>query len=127
MASPLWKSYILTRLNKEEEAEEYFKQAFDYLERTIELERLSATGGMDPYDLAAHYCFIGETDNAYRILHYMEEQKNLECWMVWWMQYDPRFEVMKQEEEFKAIIERQLARYADIRNEIDYLEKARMF
>jgi TolB-like protein/Tfp pilus assembly protein PilF len=126
MASPLWKAYILTELKRADEAEKYFKQAFDYLERTIELERLSATGGMDPYDLAAQYAFVGEKKNAYQILHYMEEQKNLECWMIWWMQFDPRFETMREDAEFKAIIQRQENRYTEIRAEIDDLERAGM-
>jgi len=126
LTSPIWKTYILSKLDRKEEAEEYFNLAFKSLERKIELERLSATGGLVHYDLAAQYAFVGEKENAYQILKYMVEEKDLECWMVWWMQYDPRFEAIRQEAEFKAIAQRQEERYAEIRAEIEVLEKAGM-
>jgi TolB-like protein/lipoprotein NlpI len=124
LANDVWKSHILTNLNKEKEAKEYFDKAFDYLNKTIELKRIDGTGGLSQYDLSAQYAFIKEKDKAFEILYEMEELQNLEGWMLWWMPYDPRFESIRNETEFTAIIERQNNRYAEIRDQIDELEKA---
>ena len=126
-ASEIWKSYILFNLNKTEEAEAYYRQGAEYLNRSIELERIDATGGLDYYDLAAQYAYIGEREKAYQILHKMEEEKILECWAVWWMPFDPRFESMREEAELRDIINRQEKRYAEIRAQIDEMEAAGVF
>ncbi|MGD9328598.1 MAG: hypothetical protein PVH48_06480, partial [Cyclobacteriaceae bacterium] len=119
----VWKAYVFQELDQPREAEIFFKQAYDNLTKTIQLERIDGKGGLSHYDLAAQYAFIGKREESYYILHQMEEKKNLECWMVWWMDSDPRFESMRDEEEFSAIMEMQENRYAKIRAQIDELEK----
>ena len=123
----VWKAYVFQKIDQPREAEIFFNQAYEYLTKTIQLERISGKGGLSHYDLAAQYAFIEKKEESYYILHLMEEKKNLECWMVWWMEYDPRFESIRDEEEFKAIIQRQEDRYAEIRAQVDELEKAGVF
>ena len=84
-------------------------------------------GGLSQYDLSAQFAFIEEKEKAYEILYKMEELKNLEGWMLWWMPYDPRFENMRNEEEFNKIIQRQEQKYVEIRDEIDAMKAAGMF
>jgi len=42
---------------------------------------------------------------------------------VWFIQVDPLFESLWNDEEFNAIVQRQDRKYADIRAEIDKLEQ----
>jgi TolB-like protein/class 3 adenylate cyclase/Tfp pilus assembly protein PilF len=120
----VWKAYVFEKLDQTREAEKYYNKAFEYLTKTIQLERIDGKGGLSHYDLAAQYAFIGKKEESYHIFNLMEEMKNLECWMIWWMDYDPRFESLRDEEEFRAIIQRQEKRYTEIRAQIDELEKA---
>ena len=127
ITEPHWKAYILTKLNRHEDAKEYYDQSFEYLQKTIELERITGKGGINPYDLAAQFAWIGNKEKAYEILYYMEKEQNLEGWMVWWMDYDPRFEAIREEDAFKEIIQRQEERYSEIRAEIETMETAGVF
>jgi tetratricopeptide (TPR) repeat protein len=120
----VWKTYVFQKTDQPLEAEKFFNEAYEYLTKTIELQRIDGKGGLNHYDLAAQYAFIGKKKESYYILNLMEEKQNLECWMVWWMDYDPRFESMRDEEEFRAIIQRQEKQYTKIRAQIDQLEKA---
>ena len=119
LAEPTWKAYILSELNRKEEAEEYFKQSFDFLNKTIELRRLHGVGGQRLYELAAQFCYLGEKEKSYTILQNMEERKILEGWMVWMMGHDPRFESIREEAKFTNIINRQEKEYTDIRATLD--------
>ncbi len=121
--SPHWKAYIYEKLGINDKAEKYFNMAIEHLDKKIELKRLSAEGGIDFYDKAAQYAYIGEKEIAYEILHFMEETDRIECWQVWAMQNDPRFETMRNEEAFKTYIRRMENHFAEIRDELKTLEK----
>ena len=120
----VWKAYVFKKLDQSREAEKYFNKAYEYLTKTIQLERIDGKGGLSHYDLAAQYAFMGMKKESYHILNLMEEKENLECWMAWWMGYDPRFESMRDEEEFRTIIKQQEERYTRIRAQVDAMEKA---
>jgi TolB-like protein/Tfp pilus assembly protein PilF len=125
--APHWRAFIYQNLGIKDEAEKYFNLALEQLDKTIELERLSAEGGTDFYDKAGQYAFIGEKEITYEILHFMEETRRIECWQVWGLQHDPRFKTMRDEEKFKNIVNRLENYYAEIRLEIEKFENAGMF
>ena len=75
--------------------------------------------------MAATYAFIDEKEKAYQTLHEMENQL-FHGSFVWYMQVDSLFSSLWEDEEFKAIIQRQEKKYADIRREIGRLEEEGM-
>lgn len=88
-----------------------------------ELIKEMGDGMLLSFNMAALYAFTGNKEKAFEELHNMENEKNLEYWMLRWMNYDPRFESIRNEKEFNAIIQRQKKRYEEIRTHIDELEK----
>ena len=90
---------------------------------SLRLNRLYGLRGSSKakYELAGMYAFTGEKDKAYQYLHEMENEV-FHGDLVWYMQVDPHFESLWDEEEFKQIIQRQEKKFADIRAEIDRLE-----
>jgi TolB-like protein len=113
--------YILYKLGRKEEAKESFDKQIEYSSETIRLKRTSAAVGTSFYALAGTYAFLGEKEKAYQTLHEMENQL-FHGSFVWYMQVDCLFESLWKEEEFKAIIQRQERKFAEIRAEIDGLE-----
>ena len=65
---------------------------------------------------------MGDKEKVYQILHSIENVR-FHGWMVWGMQVDPLFESLWEDDEFKQIIQRQEKKFADIRAEIDRLER----
>jgi len=65
---------------------------------------------------------LSKRNDAYEILHRMEKER-FRGSFVWFIQVDPLFESLWNDEEFNAIVQRQDRKYADIRAEIDKLEQ----
>ena len=65
---------------------------------------------------------LGDKEKVYQILHSIENER-FQGWMVWGTQVDPLFESLWEDDEFKQIIQRQEKKFADIRAEIDRLER----
>jgi TolB-like protein/class 3 adenylate cyclase len=118
--------YILHKLGKKQEAEELFNLQIKLSEEAIRLKRqeaTGATGGFAYYSIAACYAVMGENEKAIETLYEME-QNAFSGWYIWKILHDPMFESLWKDEEFKAIIQRQEKKFADIRAEIDRLEAA---
>jgi len=117
------KAYILIKLNRKDEAKTILNKEIEhYLER-IKLGRIFNADAR--YFLASCYALLGEKGKVYDILHQLEESI-FPGELVGMIQVDPLFESLWKDEEFKAIIRRQEKKFADIRAEIDRLEKEGM-
>jgi len=114
------KAFLLTKLNRMDEANIILnKETESYVEqinlgRALDLET--------KYSLASCYALLGEKEKCYDILHQFDESF-FPGYLVGSIQVDPMFESLWEEEEFKEIIRRQEKKYADIRAEVDSLEK----
>lgn len=118
-------AFVLYKSNKIKEAHEYCNKQIKLSMEGIRLKRDYATGyrgGFAYYAMAAAYVILDEKEKAYEILHDME-QNAFSGWYTKLIQIDPIFESFWEDDEFKAIIQRQEKKYADIRAEIDRLEE----
>jgi adenylate cyclase len=115
-------AYILHNLGRIDEANELFDECIELGLNCLQLERRCDDNTQVRYRLAGIYAFRGEKEKAYQMLHEMEDNV-FHGDLVWYMQVDPHFESLWQDEEFKQIIQRQEKKYADIRAEIDRLEQ----
>ncbi len=112
--------YIYYKAGKKEKAMEYFDKQIDYCKESIRLQRPYADGSAQ-YDLAGVYAFLGEKEKAYKIIHAVVDQLN--NGLLWYIQHDPLFENLWNDQEFKDIIKQQQAKYAKVRTELDQLRK----
>ena len=103
-------AYLQTGLK--EEAEYYFNKTTNYFKKTIE-KRTSATRQelMTYYYLAEVYSFRGEIDKAYENLRIFNQRKVMPSWMVAQIKNDPFFESIRDEPEFKQIVNDIEAKY----------------
>jgi TolB-like protein/Tfp pilus assembly protein PilF len=114
--------YLLYKLGREKEAKEHFDKQIEYCKESIRLKRPYATWLR--YQLAGTYAFLNEKEKAYQTLHDFEHEVLVGHLLLWYIQVDRLFENLWEDEEFKAIIQRQEKKYAEIRAEIDRLEAA---
>ena len=111
---------ILYNLGRKKEAKDYFDKQIEYCKESIRLKRPYAIWLR--FQLAGTYAFLNEKEIAYQTLHEFEQEVLVGHLLLWFIQVDPLFENLWKDEEFKAIIQRQEKKYAEIRAEIDRLE-----
>jgi hypothetical protein len=73
-------------------------------------------------DIGRIYAFMGEQDKAFEYLYQMEE--NITGDILTYLQHDPIWENLWDDEEFKNYIQRNDKQFAELRAEIDRLETA---
>jgi TolB-like protein len=118
--------YALYKLGRKMEAMELFNQQIKISNESIRLNRdlaTGATGGAAYYAMAGCYAIMEENEKVYDVLYDMEKN-SFSGWYTTKIQYDPLFKGLRDDDEFKAIIQRQEKIFADIRAEIDRLEAA---
>jgi len=113
---------INDKVNRKEEANECFDKQIEFLLKEIRLRTPHALQGFSYFELASVYANLGEKEKAYEILHEMEIG-TFEGWAVEFIQIFYPFESLWEDEEFKEIIQRQEKKAADLRAEIDRLDK----
>ena len=96
--------YIYYQLGRFEEAEGFFEQQISYSERSIRLSRFYAQGKAAQYDLAATLAFMGRKEEAYRRMDDFNTLKYFGLGMISWVEGDPLFESIKNEERFQKIL-----------------------
>jgi TolB-like protein/Tfp pilus assembly protein PilF len=117
-------AYTLYNLGRTEEANKHIELQIQYSLENIRLKRHTAIIRYESHgDLIQAYAFLGEKEKVYEILHEMEEREFM-GWQFAFMQVTPFLSNIWEEEEFKAIIQRQEKKYSEIRAEIDRLEAA---
>ncbi len=122
--TPLYQQHtygqVLYNLGRKKEAKEYFDKQIEYCKESIRLKRPDAI--WIRYALAGTYAFLDEKEKAYQTLHEFEQEVLVGHLLLWYIQVDSLYESLWEDEEFKAIIQRQEKKYADIRAEINRLE-----
>lgn len=104
-------SYAYWALGDQEEALFYINGYKDYCIKTIELGRSHASNYYAYYDLAAIYCFLGETENAYRNLRIFNKKERIPLWWATLIKDDPLFDNIRDEPEFQQIVHNTQAKY----------------
>lgn len=113
--------HILWMNGKKEEARNRFEQRIEYCLKNVELET-NYGRKRAAYDLAAAHAFLGNQGEAYKWLRYYLERgfKNgLEHYIL----VDPLFESLRDDKEFKEILEKEYAQKSKIRARIKKLEE----
>jgi len=116
-------AYVLWMNNKKDEANEYFKRQIQHCKQSIEQKQIYSKNAT--YDLAALYAFQEKRNDALKWLRKYEEI-GFNIGLHKYIYFDQLFESIWEDEEFKKIIQRQEKKFADIRAEIDRLEKEGM-
>ena len=79
-------------------------------------------GGGELYEQARIYSVLGHKDKAYEYLHQLEKTE-FPFGSLNWMNIDPMFENIRDEEEFQTILQKGFALKADIRVKIELVEQ----
>lgn len=111
--------YILWNTGKKEEAGKYFNEQITTLEEAFRLGRSSAS--TINYDIAATYAFLGEHKKALEHLQ-AGEKEGFNWGTENYIMVDPLFESLRNNNEFKEIVERAQAKKAAIRVQLKELE-----
>ena len=84
------------------------------------------TIGTAYYDLASIYALRGDHEKALEYLFNVEESGVFGAFLDY-IKFDAFFDGLRDDERFKELIKRQDKKYADIRAELDRLEKEEGF
>ena len=63
------------------------------------------------YDLAAVYAFLGDSLNAYHYLDEISSRNKLQLWLISFINNDPLFDSLRDEERFQNIVKDMEAKY----------------
>ncbi|TAL44805.1 MAG: adenylate/guanylate cyclase domain-containing protein [Chitinophagaceae bacterium] len=110
--------YVLWNTGKKDEARKYFNDQIRTLEEALKLGR----SGSYNYDLAATYAFLGEDKKA---IYYLREceKEGFNFGTEYYIMYDPLFENLRSNKEFKEIVGKAQAQKAEIRSRVIELER----
>ncbi|OFY63832.1 MAG: hypothetical protein A2V64_08200 [Bacteroidetes bacterium RBG_13_43_22] len=103
--------YAFHQVGKIDEAKYYFDQQIRYSEESIKLSRDNAQRKAAQYDLAATYAFLGDKVKSFQ---YLEEFEKTDFYQLWWVslaKHDPLFSSIRNEEQFRKILENMQAKY----------------
>ena len=114
--------YILSQLNRKTEARTYYDKQIYYCKENLRLKRVWAMEGVADVALFGTYIYLSDHEMA---IHHLKEyeKKFFGRTGPTYFQVAPQFKSIWGNEEFKAIMQRQEKKYADIRAEVDQLEK----
>lgn len=102
---------------RKQEALKQFELSNQYLNRSVQLDRLLASGGAAQYDLAGNAAFLGKNEEAYRWLD--EFGKYGWKWgSIHFINVDPLFNNIRNESKFKSIINKVLLKKKKINNDL---------
>lgn len=109
--------YSLWKKGEKEEARKQFELSSQYHERSILMGRVMGSGGSSQYELAGNNAFLGNKEKAYEWL----EEFNTTGWKwgsIHFIQVDPLFDNLREDERFQKMINAALAEKAKIRKEL---------
>jgi TolB-like protein/AraC-like DNA-binding protein len=116
------KGFFYYKLGKKEEALDYFNEWIEYVNKVIERGDDNIYAPNWAYnDLARVYAFLGDRDKAFDKLYQMEA--NITGEILTYMQHDPFYENLWDDEEFKDYIQRNEKKFDRLMAEVDRLEK----
>jgi TolB-like protein/Tfp pilus assembly protein PilF len=109
----------LTRIGKTEAGITMMKNQLQKNEKIINLGR----GNYSPfYDIAGIYSFLGDTEKAIKYLREWDKRSFWKLGTVYLIQVDPLFENIRNNLEYKKIINDRLTKNSNIRDEINRLK-----
>jgi TolB-like protein len=112
---------ILWMNGKKDEAMEYFNKQISYCTESIRRKDPYGNSGA-AYDLAGVYAVIGNKEEAYRWLREYEKT-GFGYGLHEFIKFDPLFDNLRNDEEFKEIVRRVNDKAAEIRAEIREMEE----
>lgn len=112
---------ILWMNDKKDEAMEYFNKQISYCNESIRQKDPYGSMGA-AYDLAGVYAVLGNKEEAYRWLR-ENEKTGFGAGLHEFIKYDPLFDNLRNDEEFKEIVKRANDKAAEIRAKINRLEE----
>ena len=112
---------ILWMNGKKDEAMEYFNKQISYCTESIRLKDPYGNGGA-AYDLAGVYAVLGNKEEAYRWLTEYEKT-GFGGGLHEFLKFDPLFDNLRNDKEFKEIVKRVNDKAAEIREEIREMEE----
>jgi len=115
--------YILSQLNRNEEARAFYDKQIYYCGESLRLRRAWAMEGLADITLFETYLFSGEHEMAIQALKECEKKGGSRWHHPGYLQNAPQYKSIWDNEEFIAIMQRQEKRIADIRAEVAQLEK----
>jgi TolB-like protein len=119
--------YAYWQAGKHKEAEKYFNDQIRYSENSIKLNRIISQRKAAQYDLAATYAFLGKREMAYQYLNEFDKQNSYPLWWVSLAKNDPLFGSIRNEEQFKKILQNMESKYqAEHERVRKWLEENRM-
>ena len=104
-------------MGKKEEARKYFNDQITTLEESKKLGRAIAYN----YDFAATYAFLGQEEKAIQFLR-SHQKVGFNYGIEYYIMVDPLFEKLRNNKEFKEIVEGEQAKKAEIRAQVKALE-----
>ena len=120
-------AYVLYQLNEKNEAIKLFNELVEAGKECLRLGRICVDRGKSgvKYLMAGSYACLGEKKKTYDLLHEMENEVFFGEY-VGLIQFDPHFESLWEDQEFKDILKRQEEKYTKIRKELDQLRQEGM-
>jgi TolB-like protein/class 3 adenylate cyclase len=118
-------AFVLYNLDQKKEARKIFDQQIAYHQESIRKNSFLSTGswgGSSQHTLAAIHAFLGDKEKAYQYLYDMEKYA-FSGWYTMKTQVDPMFESLWENEEFKALLQREEIKFARIRAELERIEE----
>jgi len=103
--------YIYNKMDRFEEAEEFFKQQIIYSEESIRLNRFYSQMKHAHYDLSATYAFQGEEEKAYKHLDEFNTMNFFNLGLISFVKGDPLYASIRNEERFQKILRDVEAKY----------------
>ena len=94
-----------------ERAQYYFDKQLNNCLESIRLQRPYALQKWAYYDLAGVYAFLGEKEQAYEALEEYNTKKSESAIIPIWMETDPLFDSIREEERFQQIYREIRAKY----------------
>jgi TolB-like protein/Tfp pilus assembly protein PilF len=100
--------YAFWKNGFKDSADYYFNKQIEYCNVGIKLDRPYST---TYYDLAGVYAFKGDKIKAYENLKRYNQRPKINLWLVRYFTYDPLFDSIRNEPEFKDIVKDMDAKY----------------
>lgn len=103
--------YLLSKLGKDEEAKQYFKEMIGHCKSHIRMNTSYGRQGAS-FDIAGVYAFLGERDSAYHYLDRFNETNYQIAYIIAMLKdLDPLFEPIRKELRFQQLLIQMEAKY----------------
>lgn len=110
--------YTLYKNGFEDEGQAYFRKHLEYCDEILKTRRRSDLVIYTYYDLVGIYAFMGDKIKSYENLKLFSQSKNSFLYMVTLIKNDPLFENIREEPEFRKVIDDMEQKYLRVHEEV---------